>query len=198
MQRAVGCTRPVTLALALALALALMLAWPARLALANGGTIQVSRQPAGPYEITVQTSPSPIRVGEVDVSVLVQRAGADELVQDAQVTVTAEPVTARPGTASRSEATHEQATNKLFYAANVDLPTEGRWRIGVDVRHPTLGAGSVRFEVDASQASLLDGPLLLLGLMLLPLLFVVQWRRRSRSGRRVEPWHPPRRRGAAS
>lgn len=169
-----------------ALALAFALAWPGRPGLANGGIIQLARQPAGPYEVTVQTSPSPIRVGTVDVSVLVQRAGSDDLVQDARVTVTAKPV-GQPSTSSPYEATHEQATNKLFYAANVELATEGRWRIGVDVRHPTLGAGTVSFEVDATPATLLDAPLLLLGLAVLPPLLVVLWRRQRQSARARRP-----------
>jgi hypothetical protein len=118
-------------------------------------------------------------VGVVDVSVLVQRAGTDDLVlEGARVLVTAEPM-GREGQARTYEATREQATNKLFYAAEnaVELPTEGRWRITVRVLGQA-GEGSAAFEVDAEKSGLLDGPLPLLFLGL-PALLALAWVVRS-------------------
>lgn len=175
-QRANGlCPLPVAscrpLRASLAVLFALLLSTAA--AQANGGTIQMASQPAGPYQLTVVTSPSPIRVGVVDVSVLVQKAGSDDLVQDATVLVAADPI-GHEGRTGTFQATHELATNKLFYAANVDLPTEGYWRIGVRVMRE--GAeGSVSFQVEASPASLLDNPLLLVALLATPLLLASAW-----------------------
>jgi hypothetical protein len=146
---------------------------------ANGGEVQLARHPAGPYELTVSTSPSPVRTGIVDVSVLVERAGAGEVVYDARVLVTAEPVD-QPGPAGRFEATRERATNKLFYAADVSLPTEGRWRIGVQVAGP-LGEGVASFEVEASRPTLLDrllDNLLQVVVLLLALAAAASWWRR--------------------
>ncbi|HEX2988087.1 MAG TPA: hypothetical protein VHS06_07955 [Chloroflexota bacterium] len=142
-------------------------------AMANGGTIQLSNRPAGPYAVTVYTSPTPIRAGTSDVSVMVQRAGSDELVNDARVVVQAQPI-GRDGGLSSYQATHEQATNKLFYAANVALPSEGRWRIGVQVE-AAAGLGEVDFETDVAPAGLLDSPLLLVQLVALPLILAVLW-----------------------
>ncbi len=147
-------------------------------ALANGGTIQLSSRQAGPYLLTVFTSPSPIRVGIVDVSALVQRPGSNEAVLDAHVMVSAEPV-GHQGPGGNFSATHDQATNKLYYAANVDLPTEGRWRIEVQLFGPD-GDGSADFEVEATRESLLDRPLLLVGLMVVPLIGILWWLTRSR------------------
>lgn len=149
--------------------------------LANGGTIQLSRAPAGPYEVTVLTSPSPLTVGVADVSVLVQRPGADEVVSDARVTVGTEPL-ARAGPGGSFEATHEQATNKLFYAANVELPTAGRWRFRVHVTGPS-GEGAVSFEAEVAEAGLLDQPLVLL-ILVLPLGAAAIWWL-ARSGRKA-------------
>ncbi len=161
--------RPLRASLAVLFALLLSTA----AARANGGTIQMASQPAGPYQLTVLTSPSPIRVGVVDVSVLVQKAGSDDLVQDATVLVAADPI-GHEGRGGTFQATHELATNKLFYAANVDLPTEGYWQIGVRVMRE--GAeGSVSFQVEASPASLLDNPLLLVALLATPLLLASAW-----------------------
>ncbi len=178
-QRSAGRTATRAALLALFVVQAIL----APLALANGGTIQVASRPAGPYTVTVFTSPSPIRVGTVDVSVLVQHSGIEKLVQDARVTVTIEPV-GRSGTRRTLEATHEQATNKLYYAANIDLPAEGWWWIGVDVAGAE-GEGSVSFQVEAVGANLLEDPPVLILVMAVPLLLGVLWL--WRSGDRAHP-----------
>jgi hypothetical protein len=165
------CLRHVVVLLTLVLALT-----PA-LALANGGTIQVSNQRAGPYVITVFTEPTPIRVGVVDVSVLLQREVGSEVVRGAQVTVVAEPV-GHQAAGGSYEATHERATNRLYYAADVSLPEEGQWRLTVRVAGE-LGEGEVSFEVEASHGSLLDTPLLLALLAAPPGLLLLWWFFRS-------------------
>lgn len=140
---------------------------------ANGGTVQISSQPAGPYQVSVFTAPSPITVGMVDVSVLVQKPGSTDLVEGVQVTVTADPV-GHTGEAGEFEATHEQATNKLYYAADVPLQSEGRWRIGVQLSG-AQGEGATSFEVDATPESLLDRPLTVALLVAVPVLAVLAW-----------------------
>lgn len=154
---------------------------PAQVARANGGIIRLAQERAGPYELTVMTSPSPIRVGSVDVSAMVERAGTGELVQEARVVVTAEPI-GHAGTSGMFEATRERATNKLFYAADVQLPTDGRWRIGVQVSG-RLGEGAVSFEVEASPPSLFDNPMLVLLLAVLPIGVILWWLSRARPRR---------------
>ncbi len=151
-------------------------------AFGNGGTVQVASEPTGPYEVSVFMSPSPLVVGPIDVSVLVQQAGTRDYVHDARVIVTAEPP-GSSGTGVTSEATHEQATNKLFYAAKFELPTEGRWRIRVDVRG-AAGAGTVHFEVELTKPTLLDR-LLLVGALIALLTVALLWRlsRTRRPGR---------------
>ena len=147
---------------------------------ANGGTIRVGNQLVGPYEVTVFTSPSPMEVGTVDVSVAVQRAGSSEMVLDAQVSVVVEPV-GRQGRGGAFAATHEQATNKLLYAANVDLPTAGLWRFTVEVES-ALGEGKVAFEAEVAEPSPLSNPSLLLPLapiLLLALWWLLRARRRA-------------------
>ena len=121
---------------------------------ANGGLIRVSQAPTGPYEVSVYTSPTPLRAGAADVSVLVDRAGSAAVVNDAQVVLTVTNID-NPTDTSRFEATRQNATNKLFYAANVDFRSAGRWRIQTDIRS-TLGTGALQFDVDVEEASLFD------------------------------------------
>ena len=95
----------------------------------DGGRICVSG-PAGPFVVTVFTAPIPLRVGPIDVSVLVQSAADQAPVIDAAV-----QLTLRSKEIERTAAaTHAGATNKLLYAASIDVPTAGEWTLAAAVR----------------------------------------------------------------
>ena len=156
---------------ALLLLLAPLLVLLAPPLLANGGTVRISRAPLGPYLVTIYSSPTPLRTGEVDVSVLVQDS-ANEVLAPA-VMVEARPVALAEGATAepiRIEATRAQATNKLFQAAKFDVMAPGEWEFRVEVAE----AGSLSFRATVAESTLLDRPYLLTLLILLPL-GVVGW-----------------------
>lgn len=140
--------------------------------LANGGTVRVSREIVGPYLVSVFTSPTPLRTGEVDVSVLVQDT-IREAVLDVPVAVLAVPVgfVAAP---IRHEATRRQATNRLFKAAKFPIDVPGEWELRVQVGGAASGGGGgeVAFSVVLTDPTILDRPYLLAALILLPLLLL--------------------------
>jgi hypothetical protein len=162
----------------------LLAAWPAG-ARGDGGTVRLSER-VGEYQVTVFTSPTPLRAGAVDVSVLVLDAAGEPA--DVEVVVRL----SRPGTALRRRATTEAATNKLLRAAVFDLPDAGRWQVTVSVEGPR-GRGERSFEVEAAGPlprwaevwpwfAWPAGPVVLFGLH--------QWlRRRGRSACRVGDRH---------
>jgi hypothetical protein len=123
------------------------IAHPSSLARADGGAVRL-RERAGGYQITVFTSPTPLRVGPVDVSVLVQDAATEECLPKALITVR---LTAR-GTREVLEysATSEAATNKLLRAAEFQLPKPGWWDVAVAVEG-SHGPALVRFELQANE-----------------------------------------------
>jgi hypothetical protein len=97
---------------------------------ADGGQVRaIERQ--GEYQITVFTSPTPLRAGTVDVSVLVQDAASGHAIPDGRIAVELAP---RDGAhpAIRVIATNEAATNKLLRAAIVELPTSGSWNARIE------------------------------------------------------------------
>ena len=106
------------------------------------------RECVGGYQITVFTSPTPFRAGPVDISVLVQDAATGECLPEARVIVRL--------TARESEelleypATAEKAINKLFRAAEFQLPEPGRWDVAVTVEGPH-GLALVRYEIQADE-----------------------------------------------
>jgi hypothetical protein len=98
----------------------------ADLARADGGAIRIQRD-AGPLRITVFSAPEPLRVGAADLSVMVQSREGGAPVLDAEVELRLEgPPPERP---IQVRATREQAANKLLYAASVELPAAGTWRL---------------------------------------------------------------------
>lgn len=152
----------------LLLPLILLLAPPV---LANGGTVRISRAPVGPYLVTVYSSPTPLRTGEVDISVLVQDSA--DAVLAPPIVVEALPLALTDGATAdpiRREATRAQATNKLFQAAKFDVTDAGEWEFRVEV----ADAGSLSFRATVVRTTLLDRPYLLGLLILLPLL-VIGW-----------------------
>ena len=114
---------------------------------ADGGTLCLLERASG-YQVAVSTSPTPLRTGPIDISVLVQDASTGVQVPRARVVVrlrrrgTTEP-------ALQYEATTEAATNKLFHAAKFELPEPGRWDVEVRIDGP-LGPARVRCEVEAA------------------------------------------------
>ena len=115
---------------------------------ADGGTIRLSEQ-KGNYRITVFTSPTVLRAGPVDISVFVQDAATGEPALGVQVTIQA-VWHGSPGVALYHPATKQAATNKLYYAALLDLPEPGWYSVEVSIDGP-LGEAQVRCEVEAAE-----------------------------------------------
>ena len=98
-------------------------------ALADGGAVQL-RKEAGPFMITVFTSPAPLSAGPVDISLLLQNRNGLEPVLDATVSLILRDAS---GAEIRARPTREQAQNKLLYAAPVTLAESGNWQLGVTI-----------------------------------------------------------------
>jgi hypothetical protein len=98
---------------------------------ADGGQVRaVERQ--GNTQITVFTSPTPMRAGWADISVAIQNSATGEVREDVQVNV---ELKHRDLTVPfiRTAATTQAATNKLLRAALVELPEQGTWDVTVYV-----------------------------------------------------------------
>ena len=100
----------------------------------DGGTIRL-RESHGSYQVTVFTSPVPLRAGTIDVSVLVQDKTGSVVDEGINLEVVAQRCDSR-GVTYRRRATKEAATNKLLKAAQFQLPQPGCWRIDVLLHAP--------------------------------------------------------------
>jgi hypothetical protein len=97
---------------------------------ADGGALRL-RVRDGNMIVGVFTSPVPLRVGAGDISILMQNAADQNPILDGAVTLRLS-LPGHPDIAV--SATHEQATNKLLYAATVDLPATGEWALRVNCK----------------------------------------------------------------
>ncbi len=115
---------------------------------ADSGTMRISQR-HGNQQITVFTDPTPLRAGPIDVSVLVQdlEAGNPDLTPTIDISIKPRE---RLTNVVRYRATNAAASNKLFQAANFDLPHAGWWEITVDVRGSEKSA-PVCFDVEAAE-----------------------------------------------
>jgi hypothetical protein len=86
----------------------------------------------------------------VDVSVLLQDAGSGEPVSQVPILVRLKPRD-RPEGALSHPATTETATNKLFRAAEFDLPEPGLWDVEI-ILEDRQGPLQVHFAMEAAEA----------------------------------------------
>jgi hypothetical protein len=121
---------------------------PSSLLRADGGTIRLAEL-NGNYRITVFTSPTLVRVGPIDISVLVQVAATGEPVSGVSVSIKAVP-RGSLGVERWYPATTEAATNKLYFATTLDLPEPGWYSLEVSI-HGTQGEAQVRFELEVAE-----------------------------------------------
>jgi hypothetical protein len=124
--------------------IAILLAAPQ--ARGDGGTLRLSRR-VGELQVSVFTSPTPLRAGPVDVSVLVQQAATGRTLLDVPVSVRVWPV-GEPDRVQQAQANSASATNKLFQAALLELPAAGRYRVAVVVGE---SESPLEFEIEAGE-----------------------------------------------
>ena len=131
----------------------------------GGGTLQLSSVPAGPFWLTVWTSPEPVRTGQLHVTVGVESGdGAPEgIVLDAVVEVL---LTVRSDGGARLSgfATTAQSSNKFMYEVDFELPESGNYLVVINVSGAE-GQGSSTFDLEVLPVEPSDwlGAVLVLG-----------------------------------
>ena len=121
----------------------------ASIARGDGGAVRFSRR-IGNRLVTVFTSPTPVCVGPIDISLLVQDADSGTPQLDDPIEVQIAPRD-RPSERTIAPATSAAATNKLLRAARLEISEPGPWR--VEILMPSASAGPpIGFEMDVAAA----------------------------------------------
>lgn len=156
---------------------------------ADGGRIRLHQQ-AGPFVVTLFSTPDPLVEGPADFSVAVERAGGQGLVEDAQVTLIFTQPEDPEGTRIVVPATHQAATSRFLQAANLQLPRSGSWLVEVIVSAGDQ-AGECSARVDVLPRTAFRNQTLwqILVVPLLMLLYLVHQRRKARSAKRLHRAH---------
>jgi hypothetical protein len=149
---------------------------------ADGGMVRM-RQETGDLIITVFTSPTPLSVGPVDLSLLLQNRNGLDPVLDASVSL--DLVHADSNIEFHARPSREQARNKLLYATPVIFSRPGRWRMSVTVRRnekEVVAAGTLDVAPSSGRELSLAGFLAFPPVIIM--LFVVRERLLRRRSRR--------------
>ena len=159
----VGVMKRTRIHFQICIAIALVASFVSPYARGDGGIIRL-RETQGPFSVTVFSSPEAVPGGLADLSVLVQRSESGKVVLDADVRLTLSPpdglatkqadvfcsvpTAAMPlpdgiNNLASVRASREQASNKLLYAAPVQLNAPGDWKLHVVV---SRGTDTARFD----------------------------------------------------
>lgn len=110
------------------------------------GRMQLSAEDAGPYKLTVWTSPDPAIVGELHVALAVVMSEDASPVLDAAVIVSLSP---HSGGERLSElATTEDSENKFLYEAAFDILESGLYKVDLEVVGTDGARGDASFDLE--------------------------------------------------
>lgn len=110
------------------------------------GKMQLSAAPAGPYKITVWTSPDPATPDELHVALAVVLAEDASPVLDAEVSVELIPADGGPGLVET--ATTKGSENKFLYEAIFQPPNPGLYQVDIQVSGADGVTGNTSFDLE--------------------------------------------------
>ncbi|MFN2189258.1 MAG: hypothetical protein ACK2T3_10865 [Candidatus Promineifilaceae bacterium] len=111
------------------------------------GKMQLSAEPAGPYKMTVFTSPDPAVTGEIHVAALIFFAEDASPVLDADVTVTLSQ-TSGSSSPMTIPANLGDSENKLLFEAIAEIKEPGLYTVIIEVDHADTGHGEAAFQME--------------------------------------------------
>jgi hypothetical protein len=113
----------------------------------GGGTPQLTGVKAGPFQVFAWSSPDPVRVGTMHVTVALAEPTDQTPVLDADVAIELVPVAVEGVVeAVVARATHADAVNKVTYEADIEVPAAGQWQVTVDYSTKE-GTGRTGFDL---------------------------------------------------
>lgn len=150
----------------------------------GGRTIELEDQPAGPYLVSVFSSPAPPVADSLYLEIRVKDAESLRVIAGGTVMVYAEP-DGFDAESVQSEATHDIAPLIIDFAAHMPLPKPGLWQVTIDIDGPR-GFASLSFPLQVNRSTQ-GSPLVLPGLLLAGALaagaaFVIRVRRGGAGG----------------
>ncbi len=113
----------------LTLAVALFFTIPAH---GDGGRVQMHAS-AGPYMVTLFSTPDILVTGPADLSVGIEDTATGEFINDVDVELTLSQLDTASANKIVAHTTHGSSARGILQAAQITFPQAGRWRITIDV-----------------------------------------------------------------
>jgi hypothetical protein len=98
---------------------------------ADGGRLQMRRE-AGPFVVSLFTTPESLGVGQADLSAMIEEQASGKVLLDADVVIMLRPEDGGSGSIV-AHLSHAHATNRLVQDAVVQLPHAGPWRAAIQI-----------------------------------------------------------------
>lgn len=112
----------------------------------TAGKMQLSAAPAGPYKMTVWTSPEPATLDELHIALAVVLAEDASPVLDAEVLVQLIP--ADGSLVLEEPATTEDSENKFLYEAIFEPATPGLYQVDIQISGIDGATGNASFDLE--------------------------------------------------
>ena len=144
----------------------------------GGGKIRLLKVPAGSYEVTVSSAPTPLRTGIVDITVLAEGAGGGN----------AGPLTAVVIAYPSDEPTREISVPAMLgetllgeraLADHIPVDGAGLWVFRIDIRG-SMGRVSAQFEAEISDTAVIGSPMVMILVVAIPAIVILLVRARRR------------------
>ena len=142
------------------------------------GPMQLASVPAGPFKITVWSSPDPAVVGEIHIALAVTLAEDASPVLDADVQVTFKPENEGPSISA--QATTENSENKFLYEAVTEIIESGYYEVVISL-DAAEGTGEASFELEVESDSGINWYLIAAAVVIIVGLIYWGWRQRAAS-----------------
>lgn len=145
----------------------------------TAGKLQLSAVAAGPYQLSVWTTPDPAGVGELHVALSVVSSAEAAPVLDATVMV--EMSSMEDGSTFSGPATTENSENKFLYEAILEPTSPGNYIVTMQVVGSDGESGDVSFELEVIEDAGFNLLYLIPIVLVLATLFIVITTRRRKA-----------------
>lgn len=145
----------------------------------GGRTTELQDQPAGPYLVSVFSSPAPPVTESLYLEIRVKETESGRVIAGGTVFARADPVDFQADSVS-GEATHDIAPLEIDFAVHLPLPAPGIWQITIDIDGP-FGSASLSFPLLVNRSSQGSPLTLPVGFLVALLVGVGVWAARRRS-----------------
>ena len=163
-----------------------LLILPAPAAAHTNGVMQLAAVPAGPYNLTVWTTPDPATTSEelhVAIAVVTAEDAAPVLEADIEVRLTPED----GGSVVSGPATIENSDNKFLHEAILDVESDGNYKVEIFVEGADGGVGQASFPLLVEGGGGLDWTLVIAAVAVVVLVVILVVRRYRKPESPPEP-----------